>query len=539
MELKENWNEVEQNNEKNITNQIKNEINEKFVKFKFPNGTIKIKKYNIGKLLGECVNGKYYEFIIDENNKKKTYACKLIPKQKKFKSNDDNYEDVKINEIDIHKILNHSNMVPFKGYFEEEDNICMITELYNNSLEQLIQHRKKITELEVQYYIFQIVNALKYLHKQKIIHRNLQLSNLFLSDKLILKIGDLSLATKLMNEDINEFIYGNANYVAPEIIDDEKGYSYQVDTWSLGVIIYTLIIGRYPFESKDEEEIFKKIKNIDYLFPDDSIISEDAKDLIKEILVKDPLKRPSLDGILSHYFFKQSIKIPFFLSNSFLDNSPSLSFIKEYMPDVTKDLIVKKSFKNVNNVKIYIKKWIDNSQNNGFGYLLNNGYYGAVFNNNSVIILNQNSNYFYYSDNIIKEEILLYNKYELNNYPNNLKNKFDFIEMIKKYLKWGNGKESFDIENNNNNNIQSLLDLKTIVFVKSYILLPQNTIMFRFSNKDIQAFFKDDTEIIISEESRIVIYVKRNGDRYAFPYSTANGINFEGMTERLYFVKNN
>ena len=156
MELKENSNDSQANNEKSIINQIKSDINEKLVKFNFTNGIVKIKKYNIGKMLGEGTNGKYYEFIIDENNIKKTYACKIIPKQKIFKLNNNDFECIKINEINIHKNLNHSNIVSFKGYFEEEENICIITELCNNSLEKLIQHRKKITELEVQYYIFQI-----------------------------------------------------------------------------------------------------------------------------------------------------------------------------------------------------------------------------------------------------------------------------------------------------------------------------------------------------------------------------------------------
>ena len=536
MELKENSNDYKTKKEKDLINQIKNNLNEKLVKFVLPNGIIEIKKYYIGKQIAEGINGKYFEFIIDENNKKKTYTCKIIPKQNILKSND-TYEEHIMNEINIHKSLNHSNIISFKLYFEEEKNFFIIMEQCNNSLEQLIQHRKKITELEVQYYIFQIINALKYLHKNKIMHRNLQLSNLFLSEKLILKVGDFSFAIKLKNDNIKEFIFGHPNYVAPEMIDGEKGYSYKADIWSLGIIIYKLIIGKFPFESNNKEELFNKIKNDQIIFPEDSIISEDAKDLIKDILVKDPLKRPNLDTILSHYFFKQSIKIPFFLPNLFLDKSPSLSFIQEYMPNATKDLIVKKSFKNINNVKIYIKKYVDNSQNDRFGYILNNGYFGAVFNDNSIMVLNKNSNYFYYSNNILKEEILLYNKNELNNYPYNLNDKFDFIEMIKKYLKWGSSKELFDSENNNN--IQSELDSKSIVFIKSYILLPHNTIMFRFSNKDIQVFFNDDSEIIISEESRIVIYVKKNGDRYSFPLSTANEINFKGMTERLYFIKNN
>ena len=90
------------------------------------------------------------------------------------------------------------------------------------------------------------------------------------------------------------------------------GYSYEVDIWSIGVIIYTLIIGSPPFQTIDIMTTKKIIKMncYSYTFPEYSIISESAKNLISQILYSDPNKRPSLDQILYHDFFYQGTSIP-------------------------------------------------------------------------------------------------------------------------------------------------------------------------------------------------------------------------------------
>lgn len=90
-----------------------------------------------------------------------------------------------------------------------------------------------------------MINALKYLHVNKIIHRDLKLGNIFIGDNMTLKIGDFGLATKIQYEgERKKTICGTPNYIAPEILDGKDGHSYEVDVWSLGVIIYTLLIGK-------------------------------------------------------------------------------------------------------------------------------------------------------------------------------------------------------------------------------------------------------------------------------------------------------
>lgn len=91
----------------------------------------------------------------------------------------------------------------------------------------------------------QVVQALKYLHANKVIHRDLKLGNLFLGDNMTLKLGDFGLATKIEFEgEKKKTICGTPNYIAPEILEGKDGHSYEVDMWSLGVILYTLLIGK-------------------------------------------------------------------------------------------------------------------------------------------------------------------------------------------------------------------------------------------------------------------------------------------------------
>lgn len=178
-----------------------------------------------------------------------------------------------------------------------------------------------------------MINGIKYLHQNRVIHRDLKLGNLFLSDKMEVKIGDFGLATKLEFEgEKKRTICGTPNYIAPEILDGKVGHSYEVDTWSLGVIIYTLLIGKPPYETPDVKTTYKKIKSNSYSFPEHVPISDVAKNLISKILVLEPSKRPTLDEILQHPFINHGGTIPKLLPVSTLACPPSASYMKQFLP---------------------------------------------------------------------------------------------------------------------------------------------------------------------------------------------------------------
>ncbi len=171
--------------------------------------------------------------------------------------------------------------------------------------------------------------AIKYLHSHRVIHRDLKLGNLFLNEKMEVKLGDFGLASKLeFDGERKRTICGTPNYIAPEILEGKQGHSYEVDIWSLGVIIYTLIIGKPPFETSDVKTTYKRIRMNAYSFPENVPITEIARKLITQILNNDPSKRPSIDDILQSDFLNQGGTVPRLLPASTLACPPSSTYIR-------------------------------------------------------------------------------------------------------------------------------------------------------------------------------------------------------------------
>lgn len=181
------------------------------------------------------------------------------------------------------------------------------------SLSDLLRRRKKISEAEVRFYIRQLVDGLDYLHTNLVIHRDLKLGNLFLTSDMEIKIGDFGLATRLDNlYDRKRTMCGTPNYIAPEILTGQRGdgHSFEVDIWSTGVVMYTLLVGRPPFETEDVKDTYKRIRANQYGFPEDTDVSESAQSLIRSILRSEPHLRPSLKAILAHPFLRDEFVPP-------------------------------------------------------------------------------------------------------------------------------------------------------------------------------------------------------------------------------------
>jgi polo-like kinase 1 len=264
----------------------------------------KNKEYKIGNLLGKGGFANCFE-VFDESGER--LAVKIVPK--KILNKTTAKQKLKT-EIKIHKILNHKNIVKFIDVFEDNENVYIILELCDNkSLNELIKSRKRITELEVKYYLFQTIEALTYLKKKRIVHRDLKLGNLFLNHKMEVKIGDFGLANYIRENERRYTICGTPNYIAPEILGSKvKGHSFEVDIWAIGVITYTLLVGRPPFETDSVKKTYTKINKGEFDFPNHVLISEEGKDFICKILIVDPEKRMTINDIKNHPFFlKQNI----------------------------------------------------------------------------------------------------------------------------------------------------------------------------------------------------------------------------------------
>eukprot|EP01097_Dermamoeba_algensis_P009413 TRINITY_DN6616_c0_g1_i1.p1 TRINITY_DN6616_c0_g1~~TRINITY_DN6616_c0_g1_i1.p1 ORF type:complete len:316 (-),score=54.94 TRINITY_DN6616_c0_g1_i1:206-1153(-) len=212
----------------------------------------------------------------------------------------------------LHKV-NHPHIVRLIDVFETGDEVYLVTELVEGGelFEQVIK-RGRYTEKEAARILVQIISAVDYLHSQGIAHRDLKLENILTtgqSETEFVKIADFGLSKNFADEKLTTCV-GSAGYVAPEILLGGGQYDKSVDIWSVGVILYILLSGFPPFHADNETGMLKKIQNIEYNFdqPVWSLVSVEAKDLIRALLTKDPRSRLTAAQIQEHPWLKKLLK---------------------------------------------------------------------------------------------------------------------------------------------------------------------------------------------------------------------------------------
>jgi polo-like kinase 1 len=272
------------------------------------------RRYTRGKFLGKGSFGQCYEFT--DQQTKRVYACKIVSKSLL----DSKARHKMTQEITIHQPLMHQHVVKMEDFFIHNDTAYILLELCSrSSLMELHKRRKHVTEPEARYFTHQIVTACQYLHSQTIIHRDLKLSNLFLNDKMQVKIGDFGLAIKLDTVVQRKKAFsGTPVFIAPEMLD-QKGHSFEVDVWAIGCILFTLLVGKPPFVSDTLEDTYCRIKSNQYIIP--PRIGKNAATLISVLLMPDPNGRPNVQQILGYPFFTEGF-LPSCLPISCLTMAP-------------------------------------------------------------------------------------------------------------------------------------------------------------------------------------------------------------------------
>lgn len=293
----------------------------------------KIVTYSRGRFLGKGGFAKCYEVkriqpIETEEHETATWALKVVSKANLTRTK---ARQKLTSEIKIHRSLDHENVVRFDRYFEDKENVYIMLDICENqSLSDLIKRRKRLHEVETRYYIYQLVKGIEYVHSRKVIHRDLKLGNLFLTESMGLKIGDFGLAAQVFYQgEKKRTVCGTPNYLAPEVLEGKGGHSYEVDYWSIGVILYTMLNGRPPFESSEVKQTYKKIRAGAFSFPEHIEIGSYAKDFIRRCLTVDPMRRITPGEMLDHDFLSL-VPIPKQIPASTLACPPAHAFAKQY-----------------------------------------------------------------------------------------------------------------------------------------------------------------------------------------------------------------
>jgi len=499
------------------------------------------KTYERGKFLGKGGFAKCYE--LKDMATGEVVAGKIVPKTMLTK----NHQKEKMaQEIRLHKMVKHKYIVKLYSYFEDPHFVYVILELCRKkSLMELHKRRQAITEPETRYFMKQMLLGCQYLHENKIIHRDLKLGNVFLNDDLEIKIGDFGLATQVgFDGEKKRTLCGTPNYIAPEVLG-KKGHSYEVDIWSLGCILYTLLVGKPPFETQTLKDTYSRIKKNEYNIP--SKIGPLARKLITRLLQNDPLNRPTVTDVLQDDFMNMGY-LPTRLPISCLSMAPrfdvklNASLIARRAPLSDQNQVsggggghgrpassksesgppdchlgelhaaLKKLVESKPGARaviqeedaedpksqpiVWVAKWVDYSDKYGFGYSLNDDSIGVVFNDLTKLLLLSDGHSIHYIDYEGMEHY-----YSMTEYPSTVEKKVKLLNYFKNYMKEHLLKAGANMEIRDENVLSRIPALKTWFRTSRAVVM-------HLSNGTIQInFFKDHTKIILCPLLGAVTYI--------------------------------
>ena len=305
-----------------INTEIKESKKSKKIINKYSNTDIR-KQFEFVYMLGNGAFGKV-RLYRDKNDHQILYAIKTLKKK-----NIPKYEfNLLKSEVEILSELDHPNIVNYFGTFEDNFYIHIVMEYlkgYDLFKVISIKNYTKFDENDMSIIIVQLTKALYFIHSKNIIHRDIKPENIIFANKndySSLKLIDFGLAT---NKKEDNKKVGTPYYMSPEMI--KGNFCDKSDIWAIGIILYLMLTDKFPFV-QNKDNVFKDICECKYnqKLLDEIDCSEEAKDLVKKILVVDVNKRISSQEILEHPFIKKINK----KKNNKLINNDTLVTLKSF-----------------------------------------------------------------------------------------------------------------------------------------------------------------------------------------------------------------
>ncbi|KAM3335879.1 hypothetical protein ACQJBY_030046 [Aegilops geniculata] len=267
-----------------------------------------LKNYNLGKTLGHGTFGKV--MIAEHKLTGHKVAIKILNRRQMeiMEMEEKAKREIKILRLFIDLI--HPHIIRVYEVIETPKDIFVVMEYcQNGELFDYIVEKGRLQEDEARRIFQQIISGVEYCHRNRVVHRDLKPENLLLDSKYNVKLVDFGLSNVMHDGHFLKTSCGSLNYAAPELISGNLYAGPEVDVWCCGVILYALLCGRVPFEDDNLPKLFKKIKVRQnggfYIIP--SYLSDLAMDLIRRILIVDPMKRITIREIRDHPWFQNRL----------------------------------------------------------------------------------------------------------------------------------------------------------------------------------------------------------------------------------------
>lgn len=273
---------------------VNSRVSEKGKSLRNPKSRFSLADFEIGKTLGKGKLGKVY--CVKHRASGLICAIKVMAKKDLVELKlEKNFR----REIEIQRTLVHPHISRLYGFFFDETNVYLILEYaVYGELYQLLKTHRRFDDITASNYIYQVSTALQYLHSRGIIHRDIKPENLLLAADRSVKLSDFGWSVKTASAAGKRLtICGTLDYLSPEMVES-KEHDYAVDIWLLGILCYEFLVGRPPFEETDKNATYKRIAKVDLAIP--SFVEEDAADLIRRLLQKNPRDRIPLAEVATH-----------------------------------------------------------------------------------------------------------------------------------------------------------------------------------------------------------------------------------------------
>ncbi|XP_023611450.1 protein kinase C delta type isoform X2 [Myotis lucifugus] len=260
----------------------------------------KIEHFTFHKVLGKGSFGKV--LLAELKGKKEFFAIKALKKDVVLI--DDDVECTMVEKRVLALAWENPFLTHLYCTFQTKEHLFFVMEFLNGGdLMYHIQDKGRFELYRAMFYAAEIICGLQFLHSKGIIYRDLKLDNVMLDQNGHIKIADFGMCKEnIIAEKKASTFCGTPDYIAPEILQGLK-YSFSVDWWSFGVLLYEMLIGQSPFHGDDEDELFESIRVDTPHYP--RWITKESKDILEKLLERDPAKRLGVTGnIKTHPFFK-------------------------------------------------------------------------------------------------------------------------------------------------------------------------------------------------------------------------------------------